>query len=185
MKRGFTLVEVLISGALLFTLIALSVRVFVPALTIWRRNQAKATVQQAALQTAYRIRHDVFHSAPGVMQVKPRLLVVLSAGEPPAFDQDGQPLWSEWVGYWLDDDGRLWRFTRPIPPTPDAPTTVPTGLPSDADLTDHGRIVARDVLSFIPTAGPTGGARYRLKLEFGGFSYELLSGAVSAYQGDT
>lgn len=184
MRRGFTLIEVMISGALLFTLIALSVKVFIPALGIWRRNQAKAQVQQAALATAYRIRRDVFHSAPHLVLAQPRLLVVLSAGEPPAFDDQGQPLWSEWVGYWLDDNQQLWRFTRDLPPTPEPPDTVPAGLPADADLA-RGRIVAREVESFLPEVGPTGGARYKIALKSGPFRYELMSGSVSAYEGDS
>lgn len=179
MKKGFTLIEVLIAGALLFTLIALSVRVFIPALSIWRRNQAKASVQQAALAAAYRIRHDVMHSAPGLIQVRPSFMLILKAQ---SFDPEGAPLWSEWVGYWLDDRQQLWRFSHPIPPVTEPPSALPAGLPTVEDLSQRGHVVARDVQEFVTEVGPTRGVRYGLTLKSGPFRYELLTGAVSAYQ---
>ncbi|MCE7871227.1 type II secretion system protein [bacterium CPR1] len=182
-RRAFTLVEVMISGGLLLTLIALSVQVFLPALGIWRRNQAKASVQQAALSAVYRIRHDLGQSAPQLVHAREGILILLSAGEPPSFDEHGQPLWSEWVGFWLDDRERLWRFTRSLAaPSAEQPTVVASNPPTPAELA-RGRILARGVKSFLPSPGPTGGVRYRLELQEGAFRYELLGGGNTAYGG--
>lgn len=157
MKRGFTLAEVLVGGGLALLVLSVAVMVFVPALRVWNRGQARSEVQQAAMVGGTWLRRDIEHAAPETIYWEGGGLRMVVQGRPLEHNAAGDALWHEHVFYWLGDAGTLHRQARELDPPPSEPPALP--VPA-RDPQAH--VIARNIYAF--DCGVTGDrVRYHLE----------------------
>jgi prepilin-type N-terminal cleavage/methylation domain-containing protein len=123
-RRGFTLLEQLVSLTILVILLVLGDQVLVPCLHLWSLNQAEAALEQDAMVLGSRMASEVCDSDPSsfTFSTTPvNAMSFLSTGAPKAqalgFDpQSGKPMWQYIVVYYFDSPNRiLYRKTWPNP----------------------------------------------------------------------
>jgi len=142
-KRGFTLAEVLVGSGLAMLVLTVAVMVFIPALRVWNRGQARAEVQQAALVGGNWLRRDVEHAAPETLYWEGGGLRLVVQGRPLKHDATGASLWQEHVFYWLGSEGDLHRQVRELTPPPSEPPVL--GVPP---RDPQARVIARNIYAF-------------------------------------
>jgi hypothetical protein len=161
LRRGATLAEVLVAGALLAVVLGVVTLLLLPGWRAWMRGSAKSEVQQSALVVLTRVVGE-FENANGASVSVQRNDAVDSDGKPVRRDAiiflsdeddhgrvqlgpDGDPIWQKRVVIYHDGDTEQVRsIAIPLPsPTVDPdPLLVSTFSPSPRD-----RIVARNVHS--------------------------------------
>ncbi|MCA9790941.1 MAG: type II secretion system protein [Candidatus Eremiobacteraeota bacterium] len=114
MKRGMTLVEVLVVAGLLSLILTVAVMVFGPAVRSFRRGQDRAESQQTVAVAARWLKVDIQSAAPGSVRWDTDQLVMVTQGDPPAFEADGEPQWTTILSYWKDGQGELHRQSDPL-----------------------------------------------------------------------
>lgn len=143
MRKGFTLAEAIVGGGLAFLVLAVGVMVFVPALRVWNRGQARSEVQQAALVGGNWLRRDIEHAAPETIYWEGGGLRLVVQGRPLEHDSSGAALWHEHVFYWLGDKGELHRQARELKPPPSEPPQLPVPARDP-----EARVIARNIYAF-------------------------------------
>ncbi|MGE0495776.1 MAG: type II secretion system protein J [Vulcanimicrobiota bacterium] len=147
MKRGMTLAEVLVVAGLLALILSVAVMVFGPAVRSFRRGQDRAESQQTVAVAARWLKVDIQSAAPGSVRWDTDQLVLVSQGDPPAFEPDGEPRWTTILSYWKDAEGKLHRQSDPLGAA-DPETASP------APHNPAARVVARNLSEFeCATAG--------------------------------
>lgn len=151
-KRGHTLLEVMVSSALLLLLLAGVYQLVSFALGYWRVARAGETAHQDALVCLRHMEMELAQSHVGWVTTGPGRVVFPSPG--PEFSYSNQELlWSRWVAFYLRD-GELVQAELPF-----SPTTVVAGPPPDLDQFERSgreRVLARDVKTFSVEGGYPG-----------------------------
>ncbi len=182
-RRAFTLIEVLLGGALLMLLLILLAQVLLPIATGARRGTQQIELQQLAQVSLDRIVRDLarapleglaFVSGPPILAVQP-LADVTGAGD---------QAWSDRLSlFWLDPASRQLRY-RSWPPGPPnlarAPALNGPFAPTESELrqlvtgvNDSNRVLATHVELFevdLSAAAPT----VRLLLTVQNQRFELM-----------
>ena len=142
-RRGLSLGEVLVGSGLALLVLTVGVMVFIPALRVWNRGQARSEVQQAAVVGENWLRRDIEHAAPESLYWEGGTLRMVVQGRPLEHDPAGAALWHEKVYYWLGPQGDLKRQSEEITPPP----TEPPALTNPA-RDPQARTIARHVYAF-------------------------------------
>lgn len=146
-RRGATLVEVLISGALFLFVLGTIYGSLQMGLDAYQRTERFATLQQQAMRGMRNVGEDLAGAPRDAVRLAPGSAILLSARGADGvvrFDGTGRALWQGWVSYRLQGGGLVRRETA-IAPTPDVPSPVPSlaailGMPVQEE-----RVVAHDV----------------------------------------
>lgn len=173
--RGFSLVEILVSVALLSLVTGLFVAFLFPTMKHSAQGTARADLQQMAVMALDRIQRDLLESGTRGISTIPRAEaeprndpVVVAAIPIQDVGADAQPLWAQRVVvYWWDEEAR--RLSRrewpPEPPTelsvtldPSRPRTLPYADLRALALQRNGKeaSVANDVVDFDVTDADPG-----------------------------
>lgn len=147
---GLTLLEVLVTAALLSLVLALSVNVFTPALTTWTRGQQRSQAQRATLVATRWLRHDVELCASEAVTTGAGSVMLILCSPGGECDATGQTRWTRGVLYWLDGDKALRRQEWALPPD-----TEPAEVSAPAPDPD-ARVIARDLVLFDVREEPSG-----------------------------
>lgn len=167
MKRGLTIVELLIVCTLFFGLMTLVAMFLVRGKRLAVKTEVLGRVQHQASVLARKLSRDLNRGTRTEWEWADGSLIFLSSApvnssDPPIeFEAGtGRILWKKWVAYYLNPDtNQVLKYESPLEtPTAD-PATAPRvwltedlpGLPPS-----QGRPVAREILSFFPSrpAGP-------------------------------
>ncbi len=178
MKRGFSLAEVLIASGLAMLVLTVGVMVFIPALRVWNRGQARSEVQQAAIVSGNWLRRDIEHAAPESIYWEGGGLRMVVQGRPLEYDASGAAKWHEHVFYWLEK-GDLHRQARELKPAP----TEPPVLPAPA-RDPQAHVIARNIYAF-DCAVDKEKVRYHLEADFRDHHYVLDGMATTILRAPT
>lgn len=118
-RRGFSLIEVLIAGAVGLLLLLVLVMVLTPSLRIWLRTQEDSEAQQAVAVVVARLREEMKAAHPDSVHVSsdPAALLLLSwKGDDggPSFSPLGEFLWRKRLAIY-HRDGEVWVQEEPLP----------------------------------------------------------------------
>lgn len=158
MRRGFSLIEVVIAGAVGLLLLGLLVLVLAPALRIWLRTQEDAEAQQAVAVVAARLREELRAANPESVHLlaDPTAVLLLSWKNDVGgaeFTPLGEFLWQKrLVLYHRDDAVWVQEVKLPAPSSEVEPVRLTTFTPSPQD-----HRIARGVKEFILSRDPTTG----------------------------
>lgn len=141
-RRAVSLLEVLIAAALILTVLAVAVKVFVPAVETWNTGQQRSTAQQQVFVAARWLRTDIEKALPGSFRWQDERLSMLGPGDPLEYDDFGRPRWREVISYYLDDQDRLRRQTEALPDDADPRDAVPGPIDPEA------RVISREMETF-------------------------------------
>lgn len=122
MRRGLTLPELLLAGALSLLLLYLVTQTVLLCSKAWRRNSLHQTAQSATLVAVTRLREDYKRSKPGSAVISGPVLSFLSyddGSERVAWNATGELAWRCWIQYrW--EASVLSRRQQPFSPAPPA-----------------------------------------------------------------
>lgn len=122
MKRGLTLTEVLLAGALSLLLLGLVTQTVLLCRKTWRRNSLHQSAQSATLVAVTRLREDFKRSKPGSAVISGPVLSFLSyddGSQRVAWNPTGELAWRCWIQYrW--EGSVLSRRQQPFSPFPPA-----------------------------------------------------------------
>lgn len=136
--RGFSLVEILVSIALLSLVTGLFVAFLFPSMKHSAQGTARADLQQMAVMALDRIQKDLLESGTRGISTIPRKdadprndPVVVAAIPISDVGADSQPVWAERVVvyYWDDEAQRLFRREWPPGPPEELTTALETARP--------------------------------------------------------
>lgn len=118
MKRGFTILEIMVSAALLLLATGLIFQFLVPALQASSRSQVRVEMQQTATVALEYMVRDLERTSPGGVTLESGILAVNPVEQ---LQNDGTLIWEDVfvVYYWDTTNQRLIR--REWPPGPPAP----------------------------------------------------------------
>lgn len=139
MRRGFSLIEVVIAGAVGLLLLGLLVLVLAPSLRIWLRTQEDAEAQQAVAVVAARLREELRAANPESVHVRtnPTAVLLLSWKNDQGgaeFTNLGEFLWQKrLVLYHRDDAVWVQEEKLPAPSAEVEPVRLTTFTPSPRD----------------------------------------------------
>jgi type II secretory pathway pseudopilin PulG len=178
-NRAFTLIELMVAGALGLGLLALTLAFLVPSMRFFGQGSARVECQQQALTALNKAERDLQQTAMGGLSLFPQGSGL--ATDPvgmallPLYDvdQDAHQLWqTRWtLVYWDRTRGNLYRKVLPSAAlSQDKPTTLSqpqfVALCQDSGAPEQllaGQVSHFDVLD--PVAGPNVGQPLTLSLE--------------------
>lgn len=143
MKRGFTLIELVIASALALVALLVGFQLFVPALKAWSDGQKRSEVSQGLLVTSNWIGDDVLRSSPGSLVVTPEGALVMrtSLGQ----RDSGVAQFDQFVVYWVRE-GDLFRSHQALGDSDPEPST----FGADLDALPGKRRLSSNVTDFEP-----------------------------------
>lgn len=171
-RRGFSLTEVMVAGALLALVFGLLVQTLGPGFRAWMRGDRKSDAQQNALVVVSRIGEEIRHAHPDTIFVKQQTVhdakdnvdvrrdfisFVTAVGDDGKIllGPEGDPIWQRRVFYYHEGDNRQVRMQSiplpsPAPVAPPEPSPTPLLDPSPLILDSYtadsrDRVVARNV----------------------------------------
>lgn len=195
MRRGLTLLEVLVTAVLLGLVVTLGFAFLLPVMRGSTRGTLRVEMQQQAALALNLLTLDLRRTSVAGLSLRsgPEPVVVaacpvsspdLRAGLPPPMQPDGTVVWSNFfiLYHWSSDPGKLMR--REWPPGPPSPTPLETSILNPRRLSPERladvvsapsaseRVLATGVVSFeiLPAPGGTDSmvvqpVRFRLVLE--------------------
>jgi hypothetical protein len=145
--RGATLIETLVTGALLLIALAIMVGILIPTLRAWLRSDERSQVQQNALMVLVRLREEVRGTAPSSLFLPSQGGITLASFGPKPQYQSGDLVWQKHVVLYRDAVSREVRSQETLFSPTNNPLKTYTPRPDD-------RVVARNIkaLSFELTA---------------------------------
>lgn len=134
-KRAFTLVELLISSAILLLMLGASYEALVLAAKYHQKLEDSSKIQQETMTVLSRLERSISAASAESLEVAAdnasvRFISARDDGE--FFDLDattGKPKWHRWVGFYLDGTTLVWK-EAPISPS----TTLPSFFPALVDI---------------------------------------------------
>ncbi|MBI3925142.1 MAG: type II secretion system protein [Armatimonadetes bacterium] len=177
-STGFTLVELLVTLALLGILLTGLYLTLLSALRYLSVAQAQQEVGQEALKAAVALRGEVQETRASTLRISssPPGLVFLSPRKPDGsveWDRWGRLIWQKWICFYLEDE-RLLRKEKSLaqPTVSDRPDPVtPALLAADESLT--AEVIARGVAAFDVVPGRPPELRVSTQAEGSGGTYRL------------
>ncbi len=194
-RRAYSLLEVILSLALITLVMGLTLAFLFPALRASVRGTLRVEMQQQAVTALNRLCSDVRRTSVAGLSLRsgpPPIAVAacpvsgpdLRSGQPGPMQPDGTVVWSDFfVIYYLDESSRK-LMRREWPPGPPAPTVEETTIIKPRRLSParlaqilsqpaaNEMVLATDVASFEIEPGPGGSdsevaqpVRFRLVLE--------------------
>lgn len=134
-KRGFTLVELLISSVILLVMLGACYEALVLARKYHQKLADSSQVQQETMAVLSRLERSISAASAESLEVsldKTAIRFVSARADGDFFDLDattGTPRWHRWVGFYLDGTTLMWK-EAPIAAT----TTLPSFFPALADI---------------------------------------------------
>lgn len=112
MRRGASLVELLLAIGLLGLLFALLAAFGPPTMRTWIRSSHLSEAQRSVLLAVQRVRHELKQASPESLTcpgpTTVRFLTRFDAGGGIQFAPTGEPLWQKWVTLsWAPESGQL------------------------------------------------------------------------------
>ncbi len=150
--RGFTLIEILITGGLALLCITIMLAMFVPSVMLHRQQSGVAEAQQSANLALYRLRSGILSSLPETVSVaNSGQAISWRRGDPdtPFNTQGGRNFVNSFDVYAWDSAQQELRFTPWSPAGFDF--SLIGALPAaqfPAVMTQNTRVVARNVVQF-------------------------------------
>lgn len=174
MRRGITLVEIIVATFVMSILLLVAVQVLIPALRAWSDGQKRSEVSQSLLVTANWIGDDVLRSSPNSLLVNDEgVLVMRCTAQNPADDSNE---FTEMVAYWLEGD-ELFRGTR----SASAGESEPPITIAELGGFNTKRRIASGVVDFKPVVERAWLIDLTLKLDKNGRPGELKTSYASIY----
>ena len=154
MRRGFSLIEVIVAGAVFAIVATIIVQLLIPAMRSVARGSSKTQAQEDAMLVVSRISRELYGALPTsiALTTDGHAVLFLSAIDPHqdslVLDDVGDPLYSKREVLYLDDAGELVeQEIALVPPDPNPqPLVASTFTPHDKHVRE--RVVARDIASF-------------------------------------
>lgn len=174
-SRGFTLAELTINSTLLVILLGIAYAGLLLAHRYYAESEAAVQVQQQATSGLKHLVSDLGGTPSTGVRTDTSGLTFVSARTSTgsvAYDTSGSVLWQSVVAYYVQG-GVLYRKARTLTPT----ATIPSPLPTAAELRDDGSLVPRAVARQVETMTVTAGSPMTIQLrtasdDFGGSSLE-------------
>lgn len=141
-KRGLTLVEIVVASFLLSLLLAVAVKVMIPALRAWTEGQKRSEVSQGLLVTANWVGDDVQRSAPDSIKMNDEGVLVMRCALGQQADHTNE--FDQMVAYWAED-GELYRASETLAPGGSGPPEITL---TDLAALKSRRRVASDLEEF-------------------------------------
>lgn len=177
MRRGYSLLEVLVAGALSLLVLVLACSALVMASRAWGQAQRMQNAQRGTLSVAYRLRQDYAASLPGSLRLGSGLVSFVS-DDKPGYNEAGEALWHQWVQFrYTSVGGKVERRQVPLdPPVTQAPSAAPSW-----NVADRGVLLAESVTLFeVTNPGSAGVLKVRLQslweTSHSGLELEILPG---------
>lgn len=163
MRRGMSLVEILVGSALLLMLFGLIVMLLLPGWRAWTKSEGRSDVSQNAIVVMGRVSTDFRNAHASSVWAETRAVTDPVDGRPARHDYviflvaldydgnivvspDGDPIWQKRIVFYHDGEAQQVRSTEiplPAPTTEPSPLVVKSYTPTAKD-----RVVARNVRSF-------------------------------------
>lgn len=177
--RGITLVEITVASFVMSILLAVAVKVLVPAMRAWGDGQKRSEASQSALVTANWIGDDMLRSSPGSVEVTPEGILVMKCT--PGQTHDHTTAFSNAVAYWLEGT-ELFRGSQDLSALPDdEPGKPPSITIADAVKLDSKRKIASHVRAFQPAVVQPWRITLNIEIDRGGRTVVINTSFSSIY----
>lgn len=173
MRRGHTLIEVLVCTALFGLLLGMVLAIYVTGASAWSKGDARTELVGAAQVAMTSLVHDFESSSTLGLSVAPdgqSAAAISYLDDQGAFvlDDQGRPIWQKWIVYSFRN-GELWRREEPWPlpaaaranPVPIEQLSPPLTV---VDYLAGGRAIARNVHAVQFALLPDGNVSLKIEL---------------------
>ena len=148
-RRGFTLLEMSISGGLLLLISGILLVMMIAAVNSLRLAERRAAVQRNALLLVGRLRQEVACAHPDSLQVEPTAGLTFISERTESgglkFSSTGQRLWVRWLNVVRRPDQRVvlrqWSITNPSSPPWLTPPLAGAAGWSERGLAEHVQVL--------------------------------------------
>lgn len=148
--RGFTLIEIMVCLVLGVLLMGMTFWLFVSVLGVFAKADAQTDALQNLLKLQARLTREGAISSRSALYIYGDDLSYPSAGDPPAVDSGGHPLWNRYLLYYLDSQTVKLAEVPIDPPAPQCPA-LPDFAGNPLSYYAHdGRPIATGIQTFHP-----------------------------------
>ncbi|MBS2039900.1 prepilin-type N-terminal cleavage/methylation domain-containing protein [bacterium] len=134
-RRGFTLIELVISSVILLLMLFGCYEALVLARKYHQKLSDSSQIQQETMSVLSRLERNLACASAESLEVSPdhgAMRFISARGDNEFFDLDptsGTPLWHRWVGFYLDGTSLIWKEATIAPST-----SLPGFFPSIDDI---------------------------------------------------
>ncbi len=159
-KRAFTLVELLISSAILLLMLGASYEALILAAKYHQKLEDSSKIQQETMTVLSRLERSISAASAESLEVatdNASIRFVSARDDGEFYDLDattGKPKWHRWVGFYLDNTSLIWK-EAPIAASTSLPGFFPALVDIPLDTTARKVVLSNQVRSILFEDGAT------------------------------